>query len=101
MSEAIAQFVLEDPKRAFTIGWIVGMLVAFISLYVYNLTRSRVPIVITGATVLLVFPCLAGMSWGGLAALVTWVIFALIAAVAGIAVLVGVVRDRRWRRSRA
>ncbi|CAM5531845.1 hypothetical protein [Leifsonia shinshuensis] len=101
MSEAIAQFVLENPKRAFAIGWIVGMLVAFIALYVYNVTRSRVAILIAGATTLVVIPCLAGMSWGGIAALVAFGIFALIAAVAGIAVLVGVIRDRRWSRRQA
>ena len=91
----IVGIFLENPIRAYAIGVLLGLLIAFISIYLHNLTNSRTPVVVAASSVVLVFPCLAGICWGAFAAVAVFALLGLAALAAALVILTGRLRDRR------
>lgn len=94
--DGIVRLILDHPTQMYGAGFLFGLLIAFVSMFVHYETQSQTAAIVTASTSFLVLPCLAGLCWGGFAPLVTIGVMALIAAVVGIAFAVGWIRDRRW-----
>jgi len=99
--DGIAKFILEHPMQAYGAGVLLGFLIAFVSMYLHYLTDSQTAAIVAASTSVVVFPCLAGLCWGGVAPLVAIGVIALVAASIALAFAIGWIRDHRWAREKS